>query len=160
MVAEKYLIVVPQSLKKTFLAIAHNESGHQGISHTLSSLSEIAYWVGMSRDVAHYCKYCVTCQTTKALPAPLRPVIAFRPWELIAVDILNVPVSAQGKQYILGVQDYFSKWPFAQIKRLVRPLQSIQCEEVTYDPLPSYGGRPGGKDEPLTLNAHICSKEQ
>ena len=117
MVAEKYLIVVPQSLKKTFLAIAHNESGHQGISHTLSSLSEIAYWVGMSRDVAHYCKYCVTCQTTKALPnhpAPLRPVIASRPWELIAVDILKVPVSAQGNQYILVVQDYFSKWPFAQ----------------------------------------------
>ena len=115
MVDEKYLIVVLQSLKKTFLAIAHNQSGHQGISHTLSSLLEIAYWVGMSSDVTRYCKYCATCQTTKALPnhpAPLWPVIASRPWELVAIDILiKVPMSAQGNQYILVMQDYFSKWP-------------------------------------------------
>ena len=72
---------------------------------------------GMSSDVAHYCNHCITCQTTKALPnhpAPLQPVVASRPWELIGVDILKVPMSAQGNQYILVAQDYFSKWPFAQ----------------------------------------------
>ena len=66
----------------------------------------------MSSDVAHYCNCCVTCQAAKALPnppAPLRPVIASRPSELIAVDILKVPISAQGNQYILVAQDYFSK---------------------------------------------------
>ena len=30
-----------------------------------------------------------------------------------AVDILKVPPSGAGKQYVLVVQDYFSKWPFA-----------------------------------------------
>ena len=32
----------------------------------------------------------------------------------MAVDILKVPMSHQGNQYILVAQDYFSKWPFAQ----------------------------------------------
>ena len=132
MVEEQYLIIVPQSLKKEFLAIAHDRSGHQGESHTLSSLSKIAYWVGMSKDMIRYCNHCTTCQTTKAPPnhpAPLQPVIATRPWELVAVDILKVPMYANGNQYILVVQDYFSKWPFAQAipdqkaERIVRILR-------------------------------------
>ena len=75
-----------------------------------------AYWVSMARDVAQYCSHCIKCQTTKArpgVPAPLQPVIASRPWELVAVDVLKVPMSLQGNEYILVAQDYFSKWPFA-----------------------------------------------
>ena len=30
------------------------------------------------------------------------------------MDILKVPRSAKGNQYLLVVQDYFSKWPFAR----------------------------------------------
>ena len=32
---------------------------------------------------------------------------------MVAVDILKVPPSGTGKQYILVVQDYFLKWPLA-----------------------------------------------
>ena len=39
--------------------------------------------------------------------------MANRPWELVAVDILEVPMSSRGNQYLLVIQDYFSKWPFA-----------------------------------------------
>ena len=41
-------------------------------------------------------------------------MISSKPWELVAVDILKVPRSAEGNQYLLVVQDYFSKWPFAR----------------------------------------------
>ena len=83
----------------------------------MARLSQIAYWVGLGRDVAHHCRLCVRCQLTKApnnQPAPLQPVIARRPWELVAVNILKVPMSTTGNQYLLVAQDYFSKWPFAQ----------------------------------------------
>ena len=76
-----------------------------------------AYWVGMATDTISYCSFCSTCQISKSLPtqpAPLQPIIASRPWELVAVDILKVPQSAKGNQYILVAQDYFSKWPYAQ----------------------------------------------
>ena len=70
----------------------------------------------MGRDVHTHCTRCVTCQCTKAAapqPAPLQPVEASRPWELLEVDILKVPMSNRGNQYMLVAQDYFSKWLFA-----------------------------------------------
>ena len=56
------------------------------------------------------------CQVTKSptcKPASLQPVVASQPWEMVAVEVLKVPVSSRGNQYLLGVQDFFSKWPFA-----------------------------------------------
>ena len=94
----------------------HYQSGHQGAERTLSRLSEFSYWVGMAKDVSQYCSHCVPCQKAKAplpKPVPMQPIIATRPWEMVAVDILKVPPSSRGNQYILVTQDYFSKWPFA-----------------------------------------------
>ena len=60
----------------------------------------------MGKGVNTYCSHCVTCQRAKATAfrqAPLQPVVASRPWELVAVDILKVPMSRQGNQYMLVV---------------------------------------------------------
>ena len=114
-VDEKFLIVVPALLRKLFLSTA---AGHQGSDHTMSQLSHMAHWVGMSKDTIHYFSLCSTCQISISLPtqpALLQPIIASRPWELhvVAVKILKVPQSAKVNQYILVAQDCFSKWPFA-----------------------------------------------
>ena len=116
MAEEKLLIVVPKSQRKTFLTIAHDDSGHQGIDRTMARLSELAYWVGMGKDVAHYCTHCFTCQVNKApeqTPAPLQLVIATKPWKLVAVDILKVPMSAEGNQFT-GYSGLFFKVAFRQ----------------------------------------------
>ena len=45
------------------------------------------------------------------------------------IDILKVPMSNRGNQYLLVIQDYFSKWPFAiplpdqKAERIVRVLK-------------------------------------
>ena len=117
MTESNLLIMVPKSKQSEFLKNAHEESGHQGMERTMARVSETAYWVGMGRDVTHHCRYCTRCQVTKPpenKPAPLQPVIASKPWELVAVDILKVPMSSRGNQYLLVAQDYFSKWPFAR----------------------------------------------
>ena len=102
------------------------------MERTLDRLMQNAYWVGMAKDVGQYCSCCIKCQITKApphMPVPLQPVIASRPWELVAVDVLKVPISLQGNEYILVAQDYFSKWPFAvpmpdqKAERIVRILK-------------------------------------
>ena len=113
---EKLLLVAPTSLQKILLKSAHDNAGHLGIDQTMARLSEAVYWVGMGRDIHTHYTCCVTYQRTKAAapqPAPLQPVVASRPWELVAVDILKVPMSNRGNQYMLVVQDCFSKWPFA-----------------------------------------------
>ena len=123
----KHLIVVPRSLQGLFLKLVHEDCGHQGVERTLSRLSDIAYWVGMAKNVVHHCKVCVKCQFSKApppKPIPLQPVLATRPWEMVAVDVLKVPISTKGNQYLLVVQDYFSKWPFA------RPMPDQKAERI------------------------------
>ena len=33
-----------------------------------------------------------------------------KPWQMVAADILEVPVSSNNNCYLLVVQDYFTKW--------------------------------------------------
>ena len=69
MTDSQLLIVVPHSLQKPFLKLAHDDSGHQGVDRTMSKLSSMAYWIGMGRRPVDHCKFCVKCQLCKA-PAP------------------------------------------------------------------------------------------
>ena len=77
---------------------AHDHPGHQGVEWTLARLMENDYWVGVAKDVGKYCKHCFKCQTVnaQAKPAPLQHILASRPWEMVAEDILKVPPSLQG----------------------------------------------------------------
>ncbi|KHJ40552.1 hypothetical protein D918_09388, partial [Trichuris suis] len=42
--------------------------------------------------------------------APLQPFPIGKPWERVAVDILEVPMSQLGNRYLLVLQDWFPKW--------------------------------------------------
>ena len=107
--------VLPHALQRDALYQAHDipGSGHQGQDRTLQKLRLSAYWVGMSSDVTKYCLECTTCQQAK-LPAPTKaPLVSLpvgRPWEMLAIDVLEVPLSTNGNHYLLVVQDYFTKW--------------------------------------------------
>ena len=54
-----------------------------------------------------------------------------RPWEMLAVDVLEVPQSTAGNHYLLVVQDYFTKWaevfpmPDQTAKRITNILISL-----------------------------------
>ena len=108
----------------------------------MARLSEIAYWVGMAKNVGYCCNHCTTCQITKApasQPAPLQPIVASRPWEMVAVDILKVTMSSRGNQYLLVIQDYFSKWPFAiplPDQKAERIVQALKDQVFTLVGLP------------------------
>lgn len=42
--------------------------------------------------------------------APLQNVPIGQPWQMIAIDVLKVPLSINNNQYLLVLQDYFTKW--------------------------------------------------
>ena len=54
-----------------------------------------------------------------------------RPWQMLAVDVLEVPISGHGNRYLLVLQDYFTKWaealpmPDQTAERIVRALIDI-----------------------------------
>ena len=107
--------ILPDSMHDELLLQYHNEpsAGHLGADKTLDHLRQVAYWVNMSRDVERHCQECVTCQWSK-LPlsqhAPMNNIPVGRPWEMVAADIHEVPLSANNNRYLLVVQDYFTKW--------------------------------------------------
>ena len=70
-------------------------SGHLGANKTLSCLQNEAYWAGMSVDVEKYCHKCIVCQRCKlSMPqkAPVSSVPIGKPWDMVAVDVLKVPI--------------------------------------------------------------------
>ena len=79
---------------------------------TLQRLCLDAYWVGMASVVNEHCQNCPICQQAKLTSPPKAPLVSFpigRPWEMLAVNVLEVPISTHGNHDLLVVQDYFTK---------------------------------------------------
>ena len=71
------------------------------------------YCVGMAQDVDFHCHECITCQKTKLPTPPHAPLINVpigQPWEMIVVDIVEMPISSSYNRYLLVVQDHFTEW--------------------------------------------------
>ncbi|KAL5491894.1 hypothetical protein EMCRGX_G017263 [Ephydatia muelleri] len=107
--------LIPETLRKQALQSCHDvpSAGHQGAEKTFARLRQEVFWVNMARDVEEYCRNCVVCQRTKLLMpvrAPMQNVPIGRTWQMIAVDVLEVPLSSNSNRYLLVVQDYFTKW--------------------------------------------------
>ena len=107
--------ILPTSLHRDALLRNHDAptAGHQGFERTLERLRQEAYWVSMATDVERYCRECTKCQQSKlSRPqrAPLTNMPIGLPWQMIAVDILAVPLSTNNNRYLLVIQDYFTKW--------------------------------------------------
>ena len=101
---EKIVPVVPLSLQPTALKANHDiiSSGHQGVEKTLQRLKRTAYWIGMANDTELYCRSCIVCQRSKLpmpTPVPMTNIPIGHPWQMLAVDVLQVPVSSRGNRY-------------------------------------------------------------
>ena len=116
---EKTVIpITPSSLRSSYLQQFHDSpsAGHLGFTKTLSQLKDNVYWVGMAADTQVYCDSCDVCNRSKPPHPPQLPLVNTpigKPWEMVGVDVLKVPISCHGSQYILVIQDYFTKWPVA-----------------------------------------------
>ena len=107
--------ILPAALRQEALRRNHDEptAGHQGVEKTLDRLQQQMYWVNMARYVEQYCRECTKCQQSKlSMPqrAPLTSLPIGRPWQMVEVDILEVPLSTNNNRYLLVVQDYYTKW--------------------------------------------------
>ena len=84
-------------------------AGHQGAEQTLHRLHQEGFWVCMAKNAEQYCRECVRYQQSKlTMPqrAPLSNVWISIPWKMIAVDVLEVPLSCNNNCYILLFQDF------------------------------------------------------
>eukprot|EP00117_Sycon_ciliatum_P001937 scpid64630/ scgid7390/ Retrovirus-related Pol polyprotein from transposon 412; Protease; Reverse transcriptase; Endonuclease len=69
----------------------------------------------MASDITEFVRCCHTCAQIRAKNptnrAPLQPMIAGYPFEIVALDIVGpLPETSQGHKYLLVMADYFTRW--------------------------------------------------
>ena len=110
------LFMVPRVHWVAALNACHQGMGHQGHDHTLSLLQEHFWWPGMTSQMWQAIRKCTCClQHEGSLPkAPLHPIMATAPLDLIHVDFTNVEITLEPNQSprvtnVLVFQDHFMK---------------------------------------------------
>lgn len=112
-------VLVPKTLRKKILELTHDEptAGHLGESRTAKKILDRFYWPAVTKDVREYCTSCPACQRRSRpnphMEAGLRTEVASRPFERLAIDITEMPLSSRGNKYALVLMDYFSKFVYA-----------------------------------------------
>lgn len=110
-------LCVSKNLRKRVLEENHSSvtAGHMGIRKTRIRIENKYYWPGLKRDVikfVNHCEVCLAHKTPQTKPAGFMSTTqALGPWDIVTLDFIGpLPRSKQGNQYILVMQDKFSKW--------------------------------------------------
>lgn len=112
----QFQAAVPQTERAEIIRLAHDDpsSGHMGRRRTIARVKARFVWPGMNEDIRSFCASCTPCQR-RYRPAPKRRApmvteVTSRPFQRIAMDITEMPVSRRGNRYVLVIMDYFSKF--------------------------------------------------
>ena len=108
----KFQLILPSHLTTRVLNGCHNQVGHQGIVRTLSLLRERFYWPGMHKEATFYVNKCQSCLKRKATldVAPLQPIVANQPMELVHMDFLSIEPSKGNIENVLVITDHFTRY--------------------------------------------------
>ena len=146
-------ILLPRVYRTSILRSLHDEpmSGHLGYERTRSKVLDRFYWSNADKDIRHYCEACTVCQRrrrpTPHLQATLKTEVQSRPYERIAIDITEMPMSAKGNKYALVAMDYFSKYvhvfpmPNQTTEQVVKHMLKLVYEQGVPERLHSDQGR-------------------
>ena len=109
-------LVIPNSLIEVILYHVHDSplAGHPGKDRCFKQAQRAYFWPTMRKDIIRHCLLCQSC-------AQHRPSIHFEaknlaypiphaPWDSISVDILKLPRTENGYQYLLVCVDSFSRF--------------------------------------------------
>lgn len=142
--------VLPESYRKQALQMAHRTplAGHFGKTKTMSRLTRLFFWPGISGDVKKMCQTCPVCQVTAPRKTAKAPLIALpivrTPFLRLAMDMVGpLPTTADGYRYILTICDYGTRYPEAF------PLRSTTSRDVV-EALVELFSRTGIPEEILT----------
>ena len=105
-------IIFPKSLVTRVMAGCHDQVGHQGRDRTVSLVRERFYWDTLYRDTSNYISKCSRCirRKSKAQRAPLQPIFASQPIEIVHLDHLTLEPCKGKIESVLVVTDHFTRY--------------------------------------------------
>jgi transposase InsO family protein len=106
--------LVPLSYRRKIFSAVHGLA-HPGIRASRRMLTSRFVWVGLSKDVAAWCKDCQQCARGKVHKQPAAPVHAIpvpqHRFTHVHVDLVGpLPTSAEGYRYLFTMVDRTSRW--------------------------------------------------
>lgn len=110
------LFVMPTSMRKSLVVVAHDLSGHPSVDGTMANLLQDFWFAGMRRYVKQHIHMCFECLLAKnprgKRPGLLHPIpIGRRPFETIHMDHVGPFVTTPGgNKYVLAMVDNLTKF--------------------------------------------------
>ena len=90
----------------------------------------------MYSDVVHHCSSCPQCAIVNASgrlnKPPLHPIPVERVFQIVGVDVMDLPKTDAGNKHVVVFQDFLSKWPlvFPVPDQKAHRLVKLLVEEV------------------------------
>ena len=125
-------LVIPESYVPTILHLIHDDAvaGHPGKERTLIAARKKYYWATMKVDIDAHISKCVKCAQNKGTVPKPAPILQYPPpegpWDVVAIDLLQLPASRQGSRYLLVCVDHFSRFV------VLAPLQNKTAGAVAH----------------------------
>ncbi|KAI5085360.1 hypothetical protein C0J45_23144, partial [Silurus meridionalis] len=121
-------MVVPSALVSDILLQLHGApaSAHFSSERVWERARQFCFWPSMYKNIKAWCEQCKACQMRRspvpAHRAPMGGSQSVRPFERVAMDILELPATSKSNRYVLVVEDYFTKF----VNLYALPNQSAQ----------------------------------
>ncbi len=109
-------VVIPASLVDCTLYRIHDspEAGHPGKERRLHQSRLSYYWPRMRLDIHEHIDVCQSCAEHNPVPLRKASILSYpvpnAPWDVVAIDILKLPRTESGKEYLLVMMDHFSRF--------------------------------------------------
>ena len=135
--------VVPSNLKQSLIDEYHSGimAGHFSGPRVYQEMSQKWWWHQMYHDILNTVKCCPQCATVtgpgrKQLP-PLQSIPVDHPFQIVGVDIMELPLATNGNKYAIIFQDLFTKWPmvYSTPDQKVERIAKLLTQEI----IPMFG---------------------
>ena len=109
--------VVPSHLRQQVMEEYHSGplSGHFSGDKLYKTLVHHWWWQGMYTDALNHCSSCPQCAIVnpsgRVNKPPLQPIPVSRPFQIVGVDIMDLPCTKSGNKHVVVFQDYLTKFP-------------------------------------------------
>ena len=120
--------VVPSVLHQQVTANYHSGSfaGHFSGHHLYKTLSQKWWWKNITQKYAQNCPQCaIVVGTGRKLKPLLHPIPTECPFQIVGVDIMELPITTNGNHYVVVFQDLLSKWPIWLLQLLIKKLREL-----------------------------------
>ena len=134
-------IVLPKKFHETVYLELHVKMAHVGPEKVLELARQRFYWPRMSDDIVEYvrkkCRCIVTKRPNIAERAPLVPIQATYPFEMVEIDFLHLDKCQGGYEYVLVVVDHFTR--FAQFYATKSKSSQAAAAKLWNQFIPTFG---------------------